>query len=86
MNKWPRESQVTFFNSQPWFYEPIHWPIKPNRHINTKLIPNLRDKITMEHELELFGTEVVACHDLIYRSIYLIAIMAWIWIFNIMTE
>ena len=60
-------TQVTFFNSQPWFYEHVYWPIRPNRHRNTKLTPNLRDKITTEHESELFYTEVVARHDLIYR-------------------
>lgn len=60
-------------------------PVKPNRHKNTNLPPNLRGKITTEHELKLSCIVSVACHDLIYRSIYLIAIMGFICIYNIMT-
>lgn len=61
-------------------------PIKPNRHRNMKLTPNLQGKITTEHELKLFCTEIVARHDLIYCLIYLIANMVFICICNIMTE
>lgn len=97
MNQWPWENesgltQVTFFNSRPWSYVPCtaYQPYPTyNRHRNTKLTPNLRGKISTEHELKLFCNETVACHDLIsliYRSIYLIAIIGWICIGNIMTE